>query len=141
MGGGHLSRVLAENGYDVTSTDLVYRGYGKGNIDFLYDYSKWDGDIVTNPPYKIAHEFIQHALNIIPEGNKVVMFLKIQFLEGKERKKMFIENPPANVYVFSERQICAKNGDFERYGNGSAVCFAWFEWIKGYKGKPQISWI
>lgn len=140
-GGGHLSEVLIANGYDVTSTDLVYRGYGKGDVDFLYDYTKWDGDIITNPPYKIAQEFVEHSLDIIDEGHKVIMFLKLTFLEGKARHRMFMQNPPVNIYVFSERQLCAKNGDFVRYADGSAVCYAWFEWIKGFKGKPQISWL
>lgn len=54
-GEGHLSKRLEEFGYSVLSTDLVDRGYGKGGVDFLKDYNeanKWDGDIVTNPPYK-----------------------------------------------------------------------------------------
>lgn len=41
----------------------------------------WDGDILTNPPYKYAKEFIEHAMTIIPDGRKVFMFLKLQFLE------------------------------------------------------------
>ena len=45
----------------------------------------WDGDILTNPPYKYAKEFIEHAMTIIPDGRKVFMFLKLQFLEGKAR--------------------------------------------------------
>ena len=28
----------------------------------------WDGDILTNPPYKYAKEFIEHAMTIIPDG-------------------------------------------------------------------------
>jgi hypothetical protein len=38
---------------------------------------------------------------------------------------------------------CAKNGDFETYkkGVGSAMCYAWFIWEKGYKGKPEIDYI
>lgn len=34
-GAGHLSRRLIEYGHDVLSTDLVDRGYGHVNIDFL----------------------------------------------------------------------------------------------------------
>ena len=37
----------------------------------------WDGDILTNPPYKYAKEFIEHAMTIIPDGRKVFMFLKL----------------------------------------------------------------
>ena len=31
-GAGHLSKVLEQHGYNVTSTDLVYRGYGTGGL-------------------------------------------------------------------------------------------------------------
>ena len=63
---------------------LMDRGFGETGIDFLsIDNLEWNGDIITNPPYKYAQEFIEKALQIIPEGNKVAMFLKIQFMEGK----------------------------------------------------------
>lgn len=71
------------------STDLVYRGYGKGGINFLTYSGTWEGDILTNPPYKYAKEFIEHAMEIIPKGRRVFMFLKVQFLEGKARRKLF----------------------------------------------------
>ena len=38
-GQGHISKVLIKNGYDVESSDLVDRGYGKSNIDFLMEYN------------------------------------------------------------------------------------------------------
>lgn len=34
-GGGFISEPLKDNGYNVLSTDLIDRGYGNGNIDFL----------------------------------------------------------------------------------------------------------
>ena len=140
-GTGNLSEVLKANGYEVKSTDIVDRGYGTGGVDFFYETEKWEGDILTNPPYAMAQRFVEHSLELVEEGNKVIMFLKLVFLEGKARRKMFDLNPPKNIYVFSERQVCAKNGDMERYSDGSAICFAWFEWVKGYKGKPQVSWL
>ncbi|MGX7096409.1 hypothetical protein ACWOBL_06090 [Gemella bergeri] len=137
-GEGHLSKVLMEYGYDVISEDLIDRGYG-GVRDF-FERSAWLGDIITNPPYKIALEFLKHALNIIPAGNKVAMFLKIQFLEGKLRKKFFEANPPKVIYVSSSRLNCAKNGRFDKY-TSSAVCYAWFIFEKGHEGKTTIEWI
>lgn len=82
-GEGHMSRVLEAAGYEVVSRDLVDRGYGEV-ADFLsIDNLAWDGNIVTNPPYKFAQQFVEKALSIIPEGKKVAMFLKLTFLEGK----------------------------------------------------------
>lgn len=142
-GEGHLSERLIAHGYNVKSTDLIDRGYGVGGVDFLNQVEKFDGDIITNPPYKYATSFIYKALEIIPEGNKVAMFLKIQFLEGKARKKLFTKHPPKVIYVSSSRLLCAKNGDFDRMrkAGGSAIAYAWFVWEKGFNGDPIIKWI
>lgn len=144
-GEGHLSKKLIEYGYNVLSTDLVNRGYGEVNedTDFLngkyYTHTKFDGDIITNPPYKYCTEFILTALNKIPIGNKVAMFLKLQTLEGQDRyKKIFSKHPPKSVYVFVKRIQCAKNGEFK---GTSAVCYAWFVWEKGYTGNTILKWI
>lgn len=93
-GEGHISEVLKSNGYNVRSSDLINRGYGDV-ADFLaMDNVYWHGDIVTNPPYKYAQEFVEKALQIIDNGNKVAMFLKLTFLEGKGRKPLFNNTPP-----------------------------------------------
>jgi hypothetical protein len=142
-GEGHLSKVLVERGYNVRSTDLIDRGYGEGGVDFLAQSEPFDGDIITNPPYKYASEFVYKALDLIPEGRKVAMFLKLQFLEGKKRKELFLKHPPKVIYVSSSRLLCAKNGEFEqmRAGGGSAVAYAWFVWVKGFKGDTIVKWI
>lgn len=100
------------------------------------------GDIITNPPYGIALEFIQHALGLVKDGAKVAMFMRLLFLEGKQKYDMlFKPNPPKSVYVCSKRALCAKNGDFGKYESGSFTAYAWFVWQKGYKGKPMLDWI
>ena len=141
-GEGHLSKRLFEYGYNVKSTDLIYRGFG-GGVDFLTIQEPFKGDIITNPPYKFAKEFIEHGLDLISEGNKVYMFLKLQFLEGKSRRNLYETGQLKTLYVSSSRILCAKNGDFEamKKAGGSAVAYAWYEFEKGYKGKPIIEWI
>lgn len=71
------------------------------------------------------------------------MFLKLTFLEGKARKKLFTKYPPKVIYVSSSRLQCAKNGDFDKYGKGvgTAVAYAWYVWQKGYTGDTIIKWI
>ena len=144
-GEGHISEVLKGHGYDVFSSDLIDRGYKDAVIrDFFDTVQNYEArDIITNPPYKYAKDFVEHALNISPDGTKVAMFLKVQFLEGKERRKLFEKYPPKVIYVASGRLLCAKNGEFEkmRQGGGSAVAYAWFVWEKGFKGAPKIKWI
>ena len=147
VGGGHLADRLEQYEYEVYGTDIVDRGwYATNYYDFLNNdnneikFSKWHGDIITNPPYKNALEFIKKSLDVVDEGNKVAMFLKLTFLEGQSRKEFFLENPPKTVYVFSKRIPCAKNGDFDKYPS-SAVAYAWFVWVKGYKGDTVVKWI
>ena len=137
-GEGHISKVLSEHGYNVTSSDLISRGYG--DTKNFFDYNNFNGNIITNPPYKVALDFVKHSLEIIPDGKKVAMFLELQFLEGKARKEFYKTNPPKKIYVASGRLNCAKNGEFEKYPS-SAAAYAWFVWEKGYTGKPEIDWI
>lgn len=138
-GGGHLSNRLKEYGFDVLCTDLIDRGHQDVILDFLNNDYYFQGDIITNPPYKYCTEFILTALDKIPEGNKVAMFLKLQTLEGQDRyNKIFSKFPPKVVYVFSKRIQCGKNGNFT---GQSAVCYAWFIWQKGYKGDTILKWI
>lgn len=142
-GQGDLSKRLEELGYEVFSTDLINRGYGETGIDFLEQTDKWNGTILTNPPYIKAYEFIEHAMSIATEGNEIWMFLKLTFLESKKRRKLFEQYPPVCVHVFSERILCAKNGDFTgmKAGGGSAVAYAWYQFKKGYKGETIIKWL
>lgn len=141
-GMGHLSKVLEENGYQVYSYDLVDRGYGTPNVDFLTDYMLpiQNADLITNPPYKYAEQFVEHALDLMSNGCKCIMLLKIQFLEGQARKKLFEKYPPRYVYVNSARQTCYINGDMSKKMS-SASCYCWFVWEKGFTGEPTIRWI
>jgi hypothetical protein len=134
-GDGAMSKVLEET-HQVYSTDLIYRGYGEGGIDFLTTNEKVE-NIITNPPYKYATEFAEHALN--STSGKVAMLLKIQFLEGIKRFDFFKNSPLKSVYVFSRRIHFSRNG--EKLHNHSMMCFAWFVWEHGYEGDPTIKWI
>ena len=138
-GGGHLSKRMKELEAIVYSTDLYDRGYGDAGIDFFATKSLLAPTIVTNPPYKYATEFLEHSIALGAET--VAMFLKITFLEGQRRRKLFDKHPPKTVAVFSRRIQVAINGDPEMFKKSSAACYAWFIWEKGYSGKPEVVWL
>lgn len=140
-GEGHLSKRMIGYNKEVYSTDIVNRGYGDNFLDFLESNIQWSGDIITNPPYKMAKSFVEKAMSSIEIGNKVAMFLKLTFLESQSRVELFKKYPPKTVYVYSYRKSVAKNGLKEEFEKSSAVCYCWFIWEKGFKGDPKIKWI
>lgn len=144
VGGGHLAEVLLSKGYNVRGSDIVDRGFqGTQILDFMAATEKdidIPRDIITNPPYKFAKQFVEKSMELLEPDQKCAMFLKLTFLEGQDRLKMFQKYPPKYIYVFSKRMVCAMNGDFE-HTNGSAVAYAWFVWEKGFQGEPKIRWI
>ena len=165
VGTGNLAEPLRREGKLRAISDIVDRGYYPENImtsygkDFFQMTKIWKGDIVSNPPYAQNLESVKHCLELLIEGHYLAMFMKLTFLEGKERKKFFKDNPPLRVWVSSSRIYCAKNNQFlvpkkdkdgnvklDKDGNpimerqSSAACYAWFIWQKGYKGDTIIKW-
>ena len=135
-GQGHISKVLKANGHTVTSTDLVDRGYGIGRVDFLMETQRSD-NIITNPPYKNALAFAEHAVDLAYE--KVALLLKLSFLEGVQRKAFFEKHPPTTVHVFSQRQSLMKNG--EPYVGGM-MALAWFVWdLQSLTTETKVNWL
>lgn len=142
-GTGCLSERLKQYCHGVVSTDVIDRGYGQVQ-DFLLAKEMPSGCscIITNPPYKLATEFILHALSLLPDGGRCIMFLKTTFLEGEKRHRLLFSKYPQRILQFSKRVLCAKNAEFQKMRKvGSAVSYAWFVWEKGYKGETTITWI
>jgi hypothetical protein len=138
-GQGHLSKVLIENGFKVKSTDIIDRGYG-GVKDFFEENEIFNGDILTNPPFKLAEEFIEKGMSILTKGSRLILFLKIQFLESKSRYILFKKYPPKYVYLHSSRQLCCKDGDFDKY-TSTTQFYAWYIFEKGFNGETILRWI
>lgn len=99
-GMGHIAEALKLAGHNVKCTDLFNYGYGETGIDFLKCTEKFEGDIITNPPFKMGLEFVYQALSLIPSGNRVAMLLRIQFLESTTRRELFDKYPPQYIYIF-----------------------------------------
>lgn len=141
-GGGHIAEALKEHGVQSYCTDLIDRGYGTGGVDFLKSDLIYNVDtILTNPPYKYATDFVLHALDVLPDNGRVIMFLKTTFLEGQDRwKRLHSKFPPIAMYQFIERQRCSRNGEFKAKGD-NAISYAWYEWRNVFNGHPQIYWL
>lgn len=139
-GDGAMSKIL-EKKFKVFSSDIVDFGYGM-NINFLDDSqfipypNAFDG-IITNPPYKDAEKFIKKSLILAPY---VAMFLRLSFLEGKNRGKgIFKTHPPSRVLVCSKRPTLHP-ADIDRPRNGGFIAYAWYIWRRDRK-ITELDWI
>ena len=149
-GEGHISKLLTgantPNSGAAISSDLINRGYGNMFVDFLkYDFDEYGiNTVITNPPFNLFQEFVEKALKVAKK--KVIMFGKLQALEGIKRATYLETTPLKTVYVFKKRQQPLRNGSEIDEATGkkwasSTMAFAWFVWEKGYTGKPTIEWI
>lgn len=138
-GDGAISKVLEAHGYRVASTDLVDRGYGEPRIDFLMETKGRGPNIITNPPFKLAVPFVRKSLDLTT--GKVAMLLKIAFLEGVERSKLFASTPLARVLVFSQRLAFVPGAGARKLGGGGMMAFGWFIWDHSHKGPPTLGWL
>lgn len=106
---------------------------------FPYDLAEMTGHIITNPPYKLATEFVLRAKEVA--NFKIAMFLKLSFLESAKRYNLFKDKnfPLKKVYVFSKRVTLAPKG--VKLTNKGLIAYAWYVWDKKYKGEPKLDWI
>lgn len=110
----------------VDAMDIEYQGCGR-EADFLKEHpiAKYDL-IITNPPYSLAMQFVQHALKFRrTEKSIVAMLLRLNWLGTLGRKEWLRDNTPS-VYVSPQRPKFSlnKNGKL-----GSDACeYGWFVW-------------
>lgn len=149
-GPGSIARTLRAAGHDVLATDLVDYESPDQNAhgwDFLSERSLPDGieGIVTNPPFKNANEFVSHALELCP---RVVMLLRLAFIESQKRAPILDSGSLARVHVFRNRlPMMHRSGQGIKSAEkqaSSALAFAWFVWDRGHQGSTElrrISWV
>jgi|AntDeeMinimDraft_6_1070357.scaffolds.fasta_scaffold17889_2 hypothetical protein len=142
-GEGHMSEVIREFNENITSYDLIDRGYQDKVINFLKDDISYNFDlIITNPPFSKAIEFVEKGLKI---SDTVVILAKIQLLEGISRSNKMVDMPLKNIYGSSSRINCWRGGKENNPKTGKAwsgaMFLAWYVFKKGYEGKPIYDWI
>lgn len=143
-GPGAIVRVLRERGHRVWATDLndYFCPESDYKIDFLMEWQqRIDIEaIVTNPPFKLANQFVEHALFHAP---LVCMLLRLAFLEGVERSPILDGGKLARVHVFRNRLPRMHRAGWEGKRSSSRVAYAWFVWDRFHSGPPtlgRISW-
>ena len=143
----NIVHTLRDHGHECIGSDIA--DYGRPDCfaqrDFLLERKAPDGceGIVTNPPYRLAAEFIAHALELVPF---VAALLRLTFLEGgtgrqrqhQLRRYVLDEVPPARVHVFAGRLPALHRVGWTGPRVSNPTCFAWFVWDATHAGPTVI---
>lgn len=141
-GPGMMVRTLRESGREVYATDLVnyettdQDEYGR---DFLVGkYAPMGIDaVVTNPPFKLAQDFAEHALDLFP---RVYLFMRLPFLAGcnKGRVKLIDGGYLHQVIVLSRRPPMMHRAGWTGNLSNTGMDFAWFCWNRHYRADTRV---
>ena len=137
-GRGAISRELRAFGFQVIAQDLVDHGGRDSDIahgiDFLMERSAPKGvtAIITNPPFKLADEFIRHGLTLVP---RVIVLLRAMAIEGQGRADL-IDHHLQHYWIGIDRPPAMHREGWEgpRLSNSGAP-FAWFDFAARPKGR------
>lgn len=146
-GSGELVVGLSEYFNCVWASDVFDYGRGFAVHDFLFpvrpQFLPKSGRVhwaITNPPFRLAAQFIKHALSIAIEG--VAMLVRTSFIEGIERyRTLFNVHRPALLAPFSERVPMVKGRCDPKAGSATSYC--WIVWSKllHHAGRTNVRWI
>jgi hypothetical protein len=110
---------------------------GDSPADIVRDYldsqpAKTPDLILSNPPFALAMEFIQKALQDVKPGGFVVFLLRLNFFETAKRKAFMQSTPPYRAYVHSERM------SFTADGKQDSIAYCHMVWQSGRNNKDTI---
>lgn len=123
-----IAEVLRAHDHQVTASDLT-----TDRIDFSMERRAPEGAgaIVTNPPYKLAADFVRHGLELVP---LVIMLLRINFLEAQRRRDLIEGGKLARVHLFADRLPRMHREGWTGNRTSGSTAFAWFIWGRDHAG-------
>jgi len=138
-GAGHMVMALQEYFSNVEYADAYDYGFGPVSEFLSYPYKVDSVDwVITNPPFRLAEEFVLKALTIAKYG--VAILARTVFLESSGRfNRIFKEQPPTKFAQFVER-VPMIRGRLDIKAT-TATGYAWLVWEKGSTGYPRLMWV
>lgn len=138
-GAGHMAKVLKEYFSEVRASDAYSYGYGPVRDFLTYPYETNAVDwVITNPPFRLAEEFVLRALEVAREG--VAILARTVFLESSGRyNAIFRETPPSKFAQFVERVPMVRGRLDEKAS--TATGYAWLVWEKNGGLEPRLMWV
>lgn len=138
---GHMVKPLREYFASVEASDIHDYGAGFPVHDYLFgaDPVGIVGWTITNPPFRLAQQFIGQMRNTSRLGCAVIV--RSAFLEGVGRyRDLFSDAAPTDILQFSERVVMHK-GKLSAKGS-TATAYCWLVWRKNDRtGQTRFDWI
>lgn len=149
-GRGNISVELQRLGYDVLSYDLndhpnkvisdINTGVDVLELDKPFGYDAF----ITNPPYfkNLPHKIAEKG---VAEYDYTALFVRLTFLEGIKRRKLFTEHPPTDIIFLSDRirfQPGLTTEAIEKKDQiGGMIAYMWVIWRKNTQHQnTKLTW-
>ena len=148
-GRGNISIELKRNNKTVFSRDL--HEYENSLVDIETGFDVLNSPIheiatglITNPPY---HKDLPRKIAQLGIDNYdyTALLVRLTFLEGKKRRKLFNKHPPSQIIIFSDRLKFGEYSSGEPIEKedqiGGMICYCWLVWSKNSNEKTAVKWI
>jgi hypothetical protein len=147
-GRGNISIELLRHGYNVQSYDLnEYENslcpIVTGQDVLTLEKPQNAQALVTNPPY---HKDLPRLIaeKGVAEYDLTALFVRLTFLEGKKRRKLFTDHPPCDILFLSDRLRFDSNSIEPINKNeqiGGMIAYMWIVFRKNHRGPTNLRWI
>lgn len=127
-----LEEVFNDKNYKIFTMDIRDDSLANFKCDYLKtDIPTKPDTIITNPPFAIAKDIINKALNDVKDNGFVIMLLRLNYMGGQLREDLWKTQMPKYIFVHNRRM------SFTDDGKTDSIEYAHFVWQKGYY--PEFS--
>jgi hypothetical protein len=135
---GTIPEAARRAGLTASASDLVDRGYGRARIEDFFGSTERQDNIVCNPPFKVASQFVLHGLTLT--SRKIAIIFPIARLNAAH---WTAETPLWRVWLLSPRPSMPPGHVIAagRKPGGGKVDFCWLVFERGHQGPVELRWL
>lgn len=137
---GQMARTLDEYFHEVEASDIFDYDVGLPVRDYLFGPIGRTDWTITNPPFRLAQQFIARALETSRFG--AAMLVRTAFLEGVTRHRdLFSVTPPTDILQFTERVVMHRGRLTATGSTATSYCWLVWELARPRLETPRFHWI